>query len=590
MLAVTRIAQVFGGRMHRDGWAHPWLGLLFLALIGAAIAVGVWALLRADRSARYRPPAAMPADPAMDILRARFARGEIDTEEFTTRAADCRAWSQPRRLRPDPPAPDSRGATAGECDFRPYRSSGRRVSIVVEGLGDGRAGQRGGAMLFADRVDAGHRLAERLKGVPLESVVVLGLPRGGVPVAFEVARELGAPLDIIIVRKLGVPFQLELAMGAIGEGGVRIVNEEVVAAAGITRAELDAADVRERQELARRAASFRGARERVPLAGRTALIVDDGIATGSTMRAACKVARAQGARRVVVAAPVASPRAVELLRDDADEVIVLHAPERFAAVGEFYRDFMQTSDDEVVRLMAAFATGASTGSVPVRGASDDPAGRDDEVTVPVGSVGVGGRLTSPPGARAIVVFAHGSGSSRHSPRNRFVASVLNRAGLGTLLFDLLTPVEELDRANVFDIPMLGRRLVEVTAWLREQPEGFGASVGYFGASTGAGAALWAAAEPGANVAAVVSRGGRPDLAGPRLADVRAPTLLIVGGDDAAVLELNREARARMSCETRLSLVPGASHLFEEPGTLNIAAELARDWFVEHMTRVIDPAT
>ncbi len=449
-------------------------------------------------------------------------------------------------------------------------------------------------MLFADRVDAGHRLAERLKGVPLAGVVVLGLPRGGVPVAWEVARELGAPLDIIIVRKLGVPFQLELAMGAIGEGGVRIVNDEVVAAAGVTRAELDAADVRERQELARRAASFRGSRERVPLAGCTALIVDDGIATGSTMRAACKVARAQGARRVVVAAPVASPRAVELLRDDADEVIVLHAPERFAAVGEFYRDFTQTSDDEVMRLMAARATGASTGSstgsVPVRGASDDPPGRDDEVTVPIGSVRVGGRLTSPPGARAIVVFAHGSGSSRHSPRNRFVASVLNRAGLGTLLFDLLTPVEELDRANVFDISLLGRRLVEVTAWLREQPEGFGASVGYFGASTGAGAALWAAAEPGTNVAAVVSRGGRPDLAGPRLADVRAPTLLIVGGDDAAVLELNREARARMSCETRLSLVPGASHLFEEPGTLNIAAELARDWFVEHMMRVIDPAT
>ena len=187
------------------------------------------------------------------------------------------------------------------------------------------------------------------------------------------------------------------------------------------------------------------------------------------------------------------------------------------------------------------------------------------------------------------MFAHGSGSSRHSPRNRFVASVLNRAGLGTLLFDLLTPAEEHDRANVFDIPLLARRLVDVTAWLRTQPEGRDAAIGYFGASTGAGAALWAAAEPDADVRAVVSRGGRPDLAAPRLGDVRAPTLLIVGGDDTVVLELNRDAQAQMRCETRLSVVPGASHLFEEPGTLKIAAELARDWFVDHLMPVSHPA-
>jgi putative phosphoribosyl transferase len=196
-----------------------------------------------------------------------------------------------------------------------------------------------------------------------------------------------------------------------------------------------------------------------------------------------------------------------------------------------------------------------------------------------------GHLTLPDGARSIVVFAHGSGSSRHSPRNRFVASVLNGAGLGTLLFDLLTPAEEHNRANVFDIPLLARRLGEVTDWLRARPEARDAAIGYFGASTGAGAALWAAAEPDVDVAAVVSRGGRPDLAAPRLGDVRAPTLLIVGGNDAVVLELNRDARAQMRCETRLSVVDGASHLFEEPGTLNIAAELARDWFVAHMPTV-----
>lgn len=182
----------------------------------------------------------------------------------------------------------------------------------------------------------------------------------------------------------------------------------------------------------------------------------------------------------------------------------------------------------------------------------------------------------------MVVFAHGSGSSRHSPRNQFVATVLNRAGLGTLLFDLLTRAEELDRANVFDIGLLARRLIEATQWLSDRPETEALAVGYFGASTGAAAALWAAAEPGSEVAAVVSRGGRPDLAGPRLEAVRAPTLLIVGARDHAVLELNRRALAQLRCPSDLAVVPGATHLFEEPGTLAMAAALARDWFLSQL--------
>jgi dienelactone hydrolase len=160
--------------------------------------------------------------------------------------------------------------------------------------------------------------------------------------------------------------------------------------------------------------------------------------------------------------------------------------------------------------------------------------------------------------------------------------VLNRAGIGTLLFDLLTDDEERDRNNVFDIPLLGERLVHATRWLREQPEAQATSLGYFGASTGAAAALWAAAAPEARISAIVSRGGRPDLAGSRLADVRAPTLLIVGSRDHEVLELNRRAAARMHCETALEIVPGASHLFAERGTLAQAANLARDWFVRHL--------
>ncbi len=432
-------------------------------------------------------------------------------------------------------------------------------------------------MYFADRTDAGRRLADRLRGMPREGLVVLGLPRGGVPVAFEVAKELEVPLDVIVVRKLGVPFQPELAMGAIGEGDVRVLNERVMRAVGVSEVDLADVEAREREVLQRRAQRFRGSRARTPLGGATALIVDDGIATGSTVRAACHVARMQGARRVVVATPVAPPETVDALRADADDVIALYTPDQFFAIGEFYADFEQTSDEEVIRLLAW--TPPASSSSPASGSLI----RDEEVELQLGRARVGGHLTVPAGARGIVVFAHGSGSSRHSARNLYVASILVRAGLGTLLFDLLTPVEEQDRANVFDIALLADRLTEVTAWMREQPEGRGMPIGYFGASTGGGAALCAAAAPDARIAAVVSRGGRPDLAGARLGEVRAPTLLIVGGDDDVVLELNREAQALLRCDTRLSVVPGATHLFEEPGTLDAAAELARDWFLAHMS-------
>ncbi|MFG6200874.1 dienelactone hydrolase family protein [Nonomuraea sp. JJY05] len=194
-----------------------------------------------------------------------------------------------------------------------------------------------------------------------------------------------------------------------------------------------------------------------------------------------------------------------------------------------------------------------------------------------------GDLVVPDGAHGVVVFAHGSGSSRLSPRNRYVAGALNKAGLGTLLFDLLTPQEEADRANVFDIGLLAERLLERTRRLREQEEeAAGLPIGYFGASTGAAAALWAAAEPDNAISAIVSRGGRPDLAGPRLAAVRAPTLLIVGGRDPIVVKLNEEAQQRLRAESRITVVPGATHLFEEPGALETVAEHARNWFTTHL--------
>jgi putative phosphoribosyl transferase len=206
---------------------------------------------------------------------------------------------------------------------------------------------------------------------------------------------------------------------------------------------------------------------------------------------------------------------------------------------------------------------------------------DVTIEMPGKELRLPGLLAFPKDPKGLVVFAHGSGSSRHSPRNRYVAEVLNEAGLGTLLFDLLTPAEEGDRTNVFDIQLLGGRLSEVTNWLHSLPEASNVSISYFGASTGAAAALWAAAESEARVAAVVSRGGRPDLAGQRLSEVQSPTLFIVGGRDKVVEQLNRQAQDQLRCENNLVIVPGATHLFEEPGTLEEVARLARDWFLSH---------
>ena len=213
-------------------------------------------------------------------------------------------------------------------------------------------------------------------------------------------------------------------------------------------------------------------------------------------------------------------------------------------------------------------------------------GKERLVQIPAGRVALEGNLRIPEAARGVVVFAHGSGSSRFSPRNRFVAGVLEQAGLATLLMDLLTPdeeaVDELTRHHRFDIGLLAERLIAASDWVRKQPDTTHLAIGYFGASTGGGAALVAAAERPDLVKAIVSRGGRPDLAGPALPLVQAPTLLIVGGRDEVVIELNRQAFNQLRCEKRLEVLPGATHLFEEPGTLQEVARLARDWFVRFL--------
>jgi putative phosphoribosyl transferase len=285
---------------------------------------------------------------------------------------------------------------------------------------------------------------------------------------------------------------------------------------------------------------------------------------------------------VVLAVPVAPQASIDALASSADEVVAAEVPEPFLAIGQWYQDFAQTGDAEVVELLRQ-----SGKEQEHNGSAAAAAPADRDVIVMAGPVPLPGRLTVPAGARGVVVFAHGSGSSRSSPRNMFVAGTLHVVGLGSLLFDLLTPEEEADRANVFDIGLLASRLSAATTWLHAQPELQQTPVGYFGASTGAAAALRAAAEPGSAIAAVVSRGGRPDLAGAALGAVRAPTLFLVGGLDDRVLELNEAARAQLRGESQLVVIPGAGHLFAEPGTLEQVASRARSWFVRYLRA--DPA-
>ena len=407
-------------------------------------------------------------------------------------------------------------------------------------------------------------LARELAAFAAQEPIVVGLPRGGVPVAYEVARALGAPLEVIVVRKLGVPFQPEVGMGAVGEEGVRVLDVDLVRRLGLSPREVEDVESRERSEVARGAARLRAGVPAISLEGRVVIIVDDGIATGGTARAAVQVARAHGAAAVVVAAPVASREAVALLAREADRVVCPVQPDSFGAVGAYYDDFAPVPEERIPALLAASRVADGPVRVPINGSCLD------------------GDLSVPADPRGLVVFAHGSGSSRHSPRNRFVARALNEGGLATLLLDLLTQDEALDRENVFDIDLLTQRLLVTLDWAAGESRVAALPIGMFGASTGAAGALRVTALSPQRVAAVVSRGGRPDLAGSALREVRAPTLLIVGSRDEQVLELNERAAESLTCEHRIVIVPGASHLFEEPGTLEVAANLARAWFLRHL--------
>lgn len=455
------------------------------------------------------------------------------------------------------------------------------------------------ATIFANRHEAGKLLAHALADVQkLQKLrpVILALPRGGVPVAAPVADALQAPLDVIIVRKIGVPSQPEVAMGAVGEDGASVRDEHLIRMLGITDEAFDAIYLNELGEVERRSRRYRGSRPMIDIRGRNVIIVDDGIATGSTALAAVRVARTRGAASITIATPVCSPEARRLILYEADDLIALQTPSNLLAVGYYYDDFRATQDQEVENILEANSHRGPDGSHDPHehdrhqhdphnaqnpGARAGVLPTDEGVELTIDNVVLDGHLCVPHDPVGVVIFAHGSGSDWHSPRNRLVSDVLVDAGIATLRFDLLTPEEAAHRTLEFAFDVQAARLRAAATWVRNDARVESLPVGYFGASTGAAIALIAAADAPGEVAAIVSRGGRPDLAGHNLRQVEAPTLLIVGGEDTDVLGLNQQASRELAGEHRVLIIPGATHLFEEPGTLAAAADAARDWFVGH---------
>ena len=425
---------------------------------------------------------------------------------------------------------------------------------------------------FTDRSEAGRRLAERVRAFAAADPVVLALPRGGVPVGAELARRLRVPLDVLVVRKVGLPGRAELGVGAIAEDGQVCFDDGALARIGLSRDALAATVREERAELARRLEVYRGSSAVPELSGRDVVVVDDGIATGGTARAALRMVRRQQPARLVLAVPVASHAAVEMLGPEVDHLVALAVPENFRSVGEWYRDFAQLSDGDVTAVLAGLEGPAAE------------SGAERAVRIRVGGTHLDGELAMPAEGRGGVVV--GLGRGREDPRQRAIAAMLRRAGHATLLLDLLPP-EEADQGReqgegAVSAGVLSERLAAAVGRLRRSTGAVDGSVGLFASGPAAAAALTVAADRPGEVAAVVLHGGRIDLAEEALPAVRAPVLALVQRNDSVVRELAEWALGRLGTVHELRVVPGAEQLLDGAGAWREAGDAAVEWFGRHV--------
>jgi putative phosphoribosyl transferase len=405
---------------------------------------------------------------------------------------------------------------------------------------------------FRDREDAGRRLAQLLVGKKIEHPIVLGIPRGGVPVALEVARALRGELGVVVARKLRAPGQPELAIGAVSSTGVAYINHRLAEECGADERYLADEQARQTEEASRREAEFDGHRH-APVSGRTVIVVDDGIATGATAIAALRSMRWAGAKRVIFAVPVGPPETIETMRREADEVYCLAVEPDFFAIGQFYADFRPFENDEVRKVLDEFERGAS-------------AVQRRRATIRRDGVNLAALLAVPPGSGAspCVVFIHGLGSGKDSPRNTVIAERLLDAGFATLLFDLSGHGESDDDPRGDEA--FGDDLTAVYNWVQAQP------------GIDATQLMLAGSSMGGVVAAEAVRGGRlkpppvavvlraPPVGPGDLDTITTPTLVVVGSHDPLLATVEMAAAA--SPAARLSVIPRAGHLFEEPGALD----------------------
>ncbi|HLG11577.1 MAG TPA: alpha/beta fold hydrolase [Dehalococcoidia bacterium] len=420
-------------------------------------------------------------------------------------------------------------------------------------------------MYFRDRKDAGEQLAAVLKQKGYVDAVVLGIPRGGLPVATEVARAVGGILAVVVARKLGAPGNPELAIGATTASGITYINEGVARAVGASQAYIDAEKLRQVLEAQRREELFDGHR-RPGLKDRTVIVVDDGVATGATAIAAIRATKAEGAKRVVIAVPVGPPEMIELLGKEADEVVCLESDPGFWAVGQYYDNFDQVSDQDVRALLNAYA-------------APPPAPDSTHVTIKRNQINLAGILTTPAGAGPfpLVIFVHGLGSGKDSPRNVTIAAHIVDSGIATLLFDLSGHGESLPDPH----DGLGAYVADLQAafaWATVAPQVKNDAIGIAGSSLGATIAVKALIEGHVKPRTMVLRAPPVEPEDFRRIDV--PSLVLIGSLDP--LRSDVEWGATPCPQLTLSVVQGASHLFEEPGTLEQALRLTVGWFVQHL--------